>query len=138
MQLIMKTLIIFLFLIFYSNLIFAQKVKDSLFIKFDTSLLSRENNLVENSFYYRIEGTGNNGFTFFKEKKIVLNITPGKVYNLKDLLKDSDIYFTSNHINSQKRELINDWKLLKFFENYIIFLVKNDSLIKVDVIHEIE
>lgn len=111
---------------------------DTLYLRHDDPLLSIEKHVSSSARVFRIKGTGTNGFTYLLEKDVFLKNHGIAVSDLKITFKNSDIYFTSNHINSQKRGLINDWKLLKFFENYIIFLVKNDSLIKVNVIHEIE
>jgi hypothetical protein len=69
----MKNLIYFL-LIFSLNSLSQETKKDTLFIKYDNSLLTKFKYPEDDNLYYKIKGTGNDGFTYFLEDKIYNNL----------------------------------------------------------------
>lgn len=134
----MKNLLLIIFLITCFGLFAQKQNKDTLFIKYDNSLLSREFNPIDKYHYYRIKGTGNNGFVFLIQEEILSDLKPKKIICLKKILKKDEFYFKSPLINQKKIGKLNDWKLEKYFSEYFIFLVRNNDFIKVRVEYQIE
>ena len=122
-------LIPFLLTLFFCTTFYGQK-KDSLFIKYDKTRLSKEKIIGKGGFMYRINGTGNNGFVYFLEKEKYSNLKKNGVCTMKSILKKAKAYSIKNKID--------DWKLFDYLKNNIVFLVKNKQVIKVEVWYEIE
>ena len=126
----MKCILSFLviFSTFYS---FSQEQqKDTLFIKYDSSLLAKHADPIEKYNYYLIKGTGNDGLTYLKEIKKYTNLKPNKVLCLKNVLKKSNSYY--------KKGKIVDSELANYLGKYLVFLKKEKEYIQVLVIQEIE
>ena len=127
----MKNLILcFLLLVcFYS---FAQEQKkDTLFIKYDNSLLTKYTEPIDKYSYYLIKGTGyKEDIVSLEEEKTYTNLKAKSVLCLKSVLKKSNAYYENNKLL--------DWKLVEYLGEYMIFLVKDKKYIKVQVVHEIE
>lgn len=126
----MKTFIYITFFLFSSTIFAQEKKRDTLFIKYDNYLLNREQVMGEKTFLYRIKGAGNDGFVYLLEQKRYDNLSPKKVLCFKNILKKSNAYC--------KKGKISDWKLAAYLGRNIVFLVKENSFIKVQVVHEIE
>lgn len=133
---ILKKIILFLLLI--PLFLIGQEKKDTLFIKFDKTLLSKAFNSVDNYYFYRIRDTGNNGFVFFIQEEIYSELMPKKTICLNKILNKEEFHFKSPYINQKKIGKLNDWKLENYFNSYIIFLIKKNDFIKVRVAYEIE
>ena len=125
----MKNLIYFL-LIFSLNSLSQETKKDTLFIKYDNSLLTKFKYPEDDNLYYKIKGTGNDGFTYFLEDKIYNNLKTKKKLCFKSVLRKSDAYY--------KKGKLGDSKLAKYLGKYIIFLIKENKYIKVKVVQEIK
>lgn len=119
-----------IFSTFYS---FSQKKqeRDTLFIKYDSSLLSREYDSIEKNFFYIIKGTENQAdLTYFEEVKRYTNLKPKKVLCFKNILKNSNSYYKRNKIRNEV--------LANYLGKYLVFLKKEKEYIQVDIIQEIE
>lgn len=127
----MKNLI-FITLCFFSSIVLAQEHKrDTLFIKYDNSLLTRGKLTGENTFVYTIKGTNNSDdFVYLLEQEIYYNLRPNKVLCFKKVLKNSNAYY--------KKEKLNNSILVKYLGKYDILLIKGKKYIKVAIVHEIE
>ena len=127
----MKKLFILFAIIFLSNnLIYGQK-KDTLFFKYnDKLLLKKWQDPNSKEFSYGIKGTGNNGLVYLLEQKKYTNLTHKKINCLKNVIENSNSYY--------KKNKIHDWKLAEYLGKYVIFFVKENKYIKVQVVHEIE
>ena len=126
----MKKSILFLMLIinFYS---FSQEQnKDTLFIEYKKSLLSKFQYPGDDNIYYRIKGTGNDGFTYFMVNKVYTNLKEKKILSFKNVLKKSNAYY--------KKGKLADSKLAEYLGKHIIFLIKKKKYINVIVVEEIE
>ena len=129
----MKKTLLLLSLLFVSYGI-SQEKSDTLFIKYDDKLLQRKQHPIDDSFYYIIKGSGNNGIIFFKEKSKKLNtLKNNNSIRLKRILRKSEAYF--------KKNKLDDFKLSQYFhkKKYTsIYLVKDSILYEVDLIYSIE
>ena len=126
----MKNLILYfsLLLSFYS---FSQEQKkDTLFIKYDNSLLTKFQYPEDDNLYYKIKGTGNDGFTYFLEEKIYNNLKVKNILCFRKVLKESGAYY--------KNGKLGDSKLAKYLGKHIIFLIKENKYIRVLIVQEIE
>ena len=127
----MKKLLILYSLLLLNFYCFSQEQKkDTLFIKYNNSLLTKFQYPKDNNFYHKIKGTGNDGFTYFIEDKIYNNLKTKNILCFKNVLETSDAYLKNNKLL--------DSKLAKYLEKYIIFLIKENKYIEVQVVHEIE
>ena len=129
----MKKTLLLLSLLFVSYGI-SQEKSDTLFIKYDDKLLQRKQHPIDDSFYYIIKGSGNNGIIFFKEDSKKLNtLKKNKSTRLKKILRKSKAFY--------KKDKFDDWKLFDYFnklkQNSIIF-VDGDIYYKVGIVYEIE
>ena len=124
----MKNLIFITFCLFSSVLLAQEQKRDTLFIKYDSSLLTREQVIGEKEFLYRIKGTGNDGFAFLLEQVSYDNLTPKKILCFKNVLKKSNAYY--------EKGKLGDSKLVEYLGKYVIILVKGKKYIKVAITHE--
>ncbi|MCD8443305.1 hypothetical protein [Tenacibaculum finnmarkense] len=116
----------------------AQTKKDTLFIKYDFELLSRNQDHVTKEYYYLIKDKDNNsGYMYFLEKKIHIDLsTNSKIYCLEKMLRKSKAFY--------KKGRINFWKFLVYLykknnnNKSKVFLIKKNSFIEVEVVEEIE
>ena len=126
----MKNLILFS-LIFFSFYAFTQEqTKDTLFINYDTSLLTKFQYPEDDNIYYKIKGTGNDGFTYLLQGEVYTKLKTKKIVSFENVLKKSDAYY-------KKGKLI-DSKLADYLAEYVIFLIKDKISIKILIVHEIE
>lgn len=127
----MKNFISLLFPIFFFCSYAQEQKKDTLFIKYDSSLLTKHTNPIEKYNYYLIKGTENQSdLTFLKEKIIHINLKSKKVLCLKDILKNSNSYYENNKVKNER--------LANYLGRYLVFLKKEKEYIQVLVIQEIE
>ena len=125
----MKNLLYFL-LLFSLNSFSQRKHKDTLFIEYDHYLLTQFQYPEDDTIYYKIKGTGNDGFTYFLEEKIYYNLKTKDILCFKNVLKKSNAYY--------KKGKLGDSKLAEYLGRYIIFLIKENKYAKVLVVKEIE
>lgn len=120
------------FLLSFSIFSYAQKQKkDTLFIRYDTSLLKKYQHPEDKYYYYLIKGTGHKeDIVSLKEEKVYKKLSPDKILCLKDVLKSSNSYY--------EKDKLHDWKLAKYLGKHIVFLVENEKYIEVQVVYEIE
>ncbi len=126
----MRTFIFIAFCLFSSVLLAQEQKRDTLFIKYDNSLLTRKHDSIEKEFFYLIKGTGNSGLIYLEEKKVYKNLKPNKTSCFRNILKDSKAYY--------EKGKLSDPKLVEYLGKYIVFLVKGNKFIKVSIVHEIE
>ena len=103
---------------------------DTLYLRHDDPLLSIEKHVSSSARVYRIKGTGTNGFTYFLEGKSYKSLAPKQTFYLNDILKNSNIY--------NKYGLIDNLKLFKYLEKYVIFIETKKGLYHINMIYEIE
>lgn len=120
--------LILAFLSFHS---FSQKEQnDTLFIKYDSYLLTKHKEPIEKYNYYLIRGTENqSNLTFFKEKNIY-EFKTKKILCLKNILENSNSYYKGNKIRNER--------LANYLGKYKLFLKKKKKYIEVSIIQEIE
>lgn len=126
----MKNLILFFMLLlsFYS---FSQEQKkDTLFIEYENSLLTKFQYPGDDNIYYRIKGTGNDGFTYFMKGEVYTYLKAKKKLCFKNVLKKSNAYY--------KKGKLVDSKLAEYLGKHVIFLIKENEYINVIVVEEIE
>lgn len=113
---------------------YPKQMKDTLFIKYDSKLLSRKQHPLSKEFYFIIKDLDKKeDVVYFSEEEILYNLTPKKIYCLKKVLKKSNAYYGKNKFD--------DYALFDYFNKSKydkIFLVKKKQFIKVGVIYEIE
>ncbi|MGG8496279.1 hypothetical protein ACQY1Q_07660 [Tenacibaculum sp. TC6] len=128
----MKKVIFIIYCFFASSIILAQqKKRDTLFIKYDNSLLTKKQLRGEKTYIYVIKGTGNQkDFVYLLEEGMCFNLKPKNVKKFKTILKKSNAYY--------KKDKLYDWKLAEYLGKYVVFLVKGNKYIKVVVVEGIE
>ncbi|MCL5247541.1 hypothetical protein M4I21_17095 [Cellulophaga sp. 20_2_10] len=126
----MKNCILILIVLLSFNSFSQKKEKDTMYIKYDKSLLIRERKLGDVDFVYRIKGTENNGFVYFLEKEKFTNLKVKEVKCLKKILQESEVHY--------KNDKLDDWKVAEYFGQFIIFIVDENEFIKVQTWYEIE
>lgn len=105
--------------------------KDTLFIKYDDSLLTKFQYTEDNNIYYKIKGTGKrDDFVYLLEQKFYRKLKSKKIQCLKKVLIKSNSYI--------EKDKLSDWKLAEYLSKYLIFLVKENNYIKVQVVYAIE
>ncbi|QTE21315.1 hypothetical protein [Polaribacter cellanae] len=108
-----------------------EKQKDSLFIKFDKSLIDKVKEQNKNSFYYKIKDCDKKeDLVYFLEKKKYYNLKVKKVKCLKEVLKKSNA--------GSKKNKIDDLKLAKYLSDFLVFFVRRNEFIKVETSYSIE
>lgn len=134
----MKSYILILLILFSFSSLAQEKIKDTLYIKYDINILSRKQDTIEKKFIHLIKGTGNNGFVYLLEVEILNNLNPKKVNYINNILNKNEFSFKSKYLNKDKRGKINDWKLAEYFDKHMIFLVSGKNYIKVTTKFEID
>ncbi len=131
----MKNLIFITFCLFSTVLLAQEQKRDTLFIKYDSSLLNRKYDSIEKTFFYIIKGTGvREELVYLLEKENYFNLKPKNVLCFKNVLKKSNSYFKSNPY--YKKDQLDDTKLAEYLGKYVIFLIKGKKYIKVATVHE--
>ena len=124
--------------IFFSLSIYSQeKKRDTVFINYDKTVLIEKKHPHKNYIYYLFKNSGNNGVFFLKEvNKLAYDfftIDYGKRICLKKLVLEKKFYSGKNNTS-----IIDDWELSEYFFDKIIFMVKTDSIIKLEPKYGIE
>ena len=126
-----------LFFLFYmiTFFSFSQEIKkDTLFIKYDSKILSRKQHPLDKNFYFTIKNLNtDSGIVYFIEEDVLYNLLPKRVHCLKKVLKKSKAYYAKNKFN--------DYTLFDYFNKSKydkIFLINGKKYIKVSIIYEIE
>ncbi len=105
--------------------------KDTLFIKYDDSLLTKFQYTEDNNIYYKIKGTGKrDDFVCLLEQEFYRKLKSKKIQCLKKVLRKSNSYI--------EKDKLSDWKLAEYLSKYLIFLVKENNYIKVQVVYAVE
>tara|TARA_B110000093_G_scaffold127339_1_gene136256 strand:+ start:854 stop:1255 length:402 start_codon:yes stop_codon:yes gene_type:complete len=118
----MKTRIILTFFscFFISVLSSQEKLKDTLFFKFDKKYINTYEQ-IPHHFYLDDSSGSSDGSFFFEELGIIDNVKPKEILCLKKAVRSSKFY------NKQKKRKLDDNGLFEYFDNYIIFLVKKNK-----------
>lgn len=126
-QVIKRSVLPMLIFILSIHLQAQEKIKDTLFFKIDNSYLLETKNIPKT--FFLKDGNKSEEFCF-SELAISHNLKPTKVLDLKYFIRNSKFY-----LNKGSRKLDN-WKLVKYFSDYQIFLVREKEnetdYIKVD------
>lgn len=121
----MRNFIFIFFMLWSMNSFSQKKQKDTLFIKYDNSLIKKFQHPNDENIYYKIKGTGlkNSGFVFLQQEKILYDLNCKKSISLKKVLKNSNAYW--------KKDILDDMKLGDYLLNYVIILKNKNKYIKV-------
>ena len=127
----MKNPILYFLLIFSFYSFSQEQEKDTLFIKYDNSLLTKYTEPIDKYNYYLIKGTENQkDLTFLQEEKKYTNLKHNKTLCLKNILKKSNSYYERGKVRNER--------LANYLGQYVIFLVKQNEYIKVGIVQETE
>jgi len=119
----MKKILTFTFILFISiNICGQKKKKDTLFFKYDENYIIKSN---FNNNELSIKDSGSIESFIFEKSDTLLNLNPKNILCLKKYIRSSKFYR-----KNAKRKL-NDYALYSFFNNYIIFFIKNNMYIRV-------
>ncbi len=118
----MKTHILFglLSCFFISVLLSQEKPKDTLFFKFDKNYINTYKQ-IPNHYYLDDSSAGSIGSFYFKELGVIHDIKPKEILCLKKVVRSSKFYVR------QKNRKLDDDGLFEYFNNYVIFLVKENK-----------
>jgi len=137
----MKKLILIILLLPFYLISQNSKEKDTLFIKYDFDLLSREQDPISKEFYYLIKDSQiESGYIYFLEETIYNNKnnikTSAKIHCLRDIINKA------NAFSKKDKNDLKDYKLFDYFSNQTsyttYFLVKKDKFIEIGIVHAIE
>lgn len=122
---------LFLILFFLPFICFSQTNKDTLFIKLDGKYLKKGFDYTEkkNIFVFK-DNDNKEDITYLSIIDTLYNLKPKKVYYMKKVLKQSGAYYDNGKIR--------DWKINKYLDKYILFVIEKSSFIKTIAVHEIE
>jgi hypothetical protein len=119
---------------FSDDKIITKPLRDTIFIKFDKNILTRKQERNGGKHYYLIKDLDQkkSEITYFSEKKEYPNIKPTEILNLREIIEESGAYYDTNKFN--------DSVLFNYFSQagYIIFIVKENKCIKVEINSVIE
>jgi hypothetical protein len=114
----MKTVIVILLSLFSTFIKAQEKTKDTLFFSYDKKYIKTYVE-IPNHFYIK-DGSGYMDGTFHFVEGQILNthINPKEIC-LEKFIRSSKFY------NKNKKPKLNDYALWEYFNDYVIFLVKN-------------
>lgn len=113
---------------FSSNQIITKSLRDTIYINYDKNILQRKKNPNEEEFFYLINGFASKStLTYFSEKEIYSNLEPTKIHNLQEIINEISEY------NANKRLRGSD--IFDHFSKagYVIFIIKEDKYVKVEI-----
>jgi uncharacterized protein with von Willebrand factor type A (vWA) domain len=116
----MKTHISLLLLTFFSVAILKaqEKPKDTIFFKLDNRYVYESKYVPKE---YLLKDSNSDEVFFFKGVEIVNNVNPKEILCLKKFIRSSKFY------DKTKNQKLNNYKLIIFFRDYVVFLVKKNN-----------
>ncbi|CAM2907258.1 hypothetical protein SAMN05444143_105140 [Flavobacterium succinicans] len=114
----MKTIFLVLLSFFFVSLKAQEKEKDTLYFKYD-------NKYVYESKYapkeYLLKDSNSDEIFFFNEVEKVTDLNPKEILCLKKIIRTPKFY------DENKKQKLNNYKLILFFRDYVVFLVKKTN-----------
>lgn len=130
-----KTNFIFIAVFFFFYGAYAQnKIKDSIFFLYDKDYIlfyedldlpdykAFESNVIKN-----MSKTETEGYFLFKKMDTVHNLEPKQILNLKEYVEKREFYYAGDYSRTINTDLLRE----KIFNKYQVFIVKNNSFIKI-------
>ncbi|MDO7173440.1 hypothetical protein [Mariniflexile sp. AS56] len=118
---------------FSDDKIITKPLRDTIFIKFNKNILTRKQDVNGKNYYYLIKNLDQDSeTTYFSEQQEYLNIEPTEILNLREIIEKSGAYYG--------KDKFNDFDLFNYFSKagYIVFLVKENKCVKVEINSVIE
>ncbi|MGG8498172.1 hypothetical protein ACQY1Q_17360 [Tenacibaculum sp. TC6] len=128
----MKYLILYTVFFINTSCFSQERKKDTLFIMYNDSLLTKKSHPIEHYKYYLVNGIrGLSASVYFVEKEIYTDINPIKTVDFVEVLNNSKSYHKNGDIKA--------YNLYLYLETRTLFLVLDDKkIVSVRPVYEIE
>lgn len=122
---------IFLIILFLPFICFAQKAKDTLFIKLDGKYLKKGFDYTEKEPIFVFKDNDKSAeFTSLSITDTLYNLKPTKTYCMNKIIKKSGTYYGNGKVR--------DYDLAVYLNKHILFIIEKKYFIKTVAITEIE